>query len=58
MWWSEVGVANPKGSVEPPALTLMHLYNNASTPLPVLRVEVWSSALQGLLDTMVAAVGR
>lgn len=37
-------------------LTLVHLYNNESTPVPVLRVEIWSSAM-GILDNVIGFTG-
>lgn len=54
VWWNELSetTATPTGQY-----TLVHLYNNETTPPPVLRVEIWSSALQ-ILDQMVGYTGE
>eukprot|EP00952_Eustigmatos_sp_NYUAD-ZCMA_P008774 36438-Eustigmatos_ZCMA.PRE.1 len=49
-WGSRQGA-----STREPRYSLVHLYNNESTPIPSLRVEVWSSAMQ-ILDQVVCYI--
>jgi len=57
VWWNEMMDAGGGGIMGPGQYSFVHLYNNETTPNPVLRVEIWSSALQ-ILDQMIGFAGK
>jgi hypothetical protein len=54
---TDAGWAGRQEWDEETAYTLVHLYNNESTPVPTLRLEVWSSAM-AILDQAIGFTGK